>query len=128
MPQTSQPSPEDFVKIFESAKSKDEPVLVITLSSSLSGTYQSATIAKDICEYEKVYLVDSQTVTLGLKVLVDYAVSLRNSGKSIEEVFEMLEKEKHNIRIFATKDTLKYLKERRKTFKYSSSSWYIIKS
>ena len=111
LPQTSQPSPEDFVKIFESAKSKDEPVLVITLSSSLSGTNQSATIAKDICEYEKVYLVDSQTVTLGLKVLVDYAVSLRNSGKSIEEVFEILEKEKHNIRIFAAVDTLEYLKK-----------------
>lgn len=111
LPQTSQPSPEDFVKIFEGAKSKGEPVLVITLSSSLSGTYQSATIAKDICEYEKVYLVDSQTVTLGLKILVDYAVSLRNSGKSIEEAFEILEREKHNIRLFAAVDTLEYLKK-----------------
>lgn len=111
LPQTSQPSPEDFVKIFENAKSKDEPVLVITLSSSLSGTYQSATIAKDICEYDKVYLVDSQTVTLGLKILVDYAVSLRNSGKSIEETFEILEREKHNIRLFAAVDTLEYLKK-----------------
>ena len=111
LPQTSQPSPEDFVKIFESAKNKNESILVITLSSSLSGTYQSATIAKDICEYEKVYLVDSQTVTLGLKILVDYAISLRNNGKSIEETFEILEKEKQNIRIFAAVDTLEYLKK-----------------
>lgn len=111
LPQTSQPSPEDFVKIFENAKSKDEPVLVITLSSSLSGTYQSATIAKDICEYEKIYLIDSQTVTLGLKILVDYAVLLRNTGKSIEETVEILEREKQNIRIFASIDTLEYLRK-----------------
>ena len=111
LPQTSQPSPEDFFKIFEKAKNNDEAVLVITLSSSLSGTYQSATIAKNICEYEKIYIVDSQTVTLGLKVLVDYAISLRNDGKSIEETFEILEREKQNIRIFAAVDTLEYLKK-----------------
>ncbi len=111
LPQTSQPSPEDFFKIFEKAKKNDEAVLVITLSSSLSGTYQSATIAKNICEYEKIYIVDSQTVTLGLKVLVDYAISLRNDGKSIEETFEILEREKQNIRIFAAVDTLEYLKK-----------------
>ena len=111
LPQTSQPSPEDFFKIFEKAKNNDEALLVITLSSSLSGTYQSATIAKNICEYEKIYIVDSQTVTLGLKVLVDYAISLRNDGKSIEETFEILEREKQNIRIFAAVDTLEYLKK-----------------
>lgn len=111
LPQTSQPSPEDFFKIFEKAKNNDEAVLVITLSSSLSGTYQSATIAKNICEYEKIYIVDSQTVTLGLKVLVDYAISLRNDGKSIEETFEILEREKQNIRIFSAVDTLEYLKK-----------------
>lgn len=111
LPQTSQPSPEDFVKLFEEAKSKNESVLVMTLSSSLSGTYQSASLAKDICEYEKIYLIDSQTATLGLKILVDYAISLRNSGKSIEETVEILEKEKHNIRVFAAVDTLEYLKK-----------------
>lgn len=111
LPQTSQPSPDNFIKIFEQAKNNDEAVLVITLSSSLSGTYQSATIAKNICEYDKIYLVDSQTVTLGLKILVDYAISLRNNGKSIEETVEILEKEKHNIRIFAAVDTLEYLKK-----------------
>lgn len=111
LPQTSQPSPEDFVKIFEEAKDKNEPVLVITLSSTLSGTYQSASLAKNICEYDKVYIVDSGTVTLGLKLLVDYAISLRENGSSIEDAFEILENEKHNIRIFASLDTLEYLRK-----------------
>lgn len=111
LPQTSQPSPEDFVKIFEEAKSANEPILVITLSSSLSGTYQSAMLAKNICEYDNIYLVDSMTVTLGLKILVDYAITLRNNGKSVAEVCEILEKEKNRIRLFASVDTLEYLKK-----------------
>ena len=111
LPQTSQPSPEDFVKIFEEAKANNEPALVITLSSTLSGTYQSASLAKNICEYDKVYIVDSGTVTLGLKLLVDYAISLRENGSSIEATFEILENEKHNIRIFASLDTLEYLRK-----------------
>ena len=111
LPQTSQPSPENFVKIFEKAKSEDKPLLVITLSSSLSGTYQSALLAKNICEYDKIYLVDSQTATLGLKILVEYAISLKNSGKSAKETFEILENQKQNIRVFAALDTLEYLKK-----------------
>lgn len=111
LPQTSQPSPDDFLKKFEAAKEAGESVLVITLSSSLSGTYQSATLAKNICEYDNIFIIDSLTVTLGLKLLVDRAISLRESGKYVEETFEILENEKHTIRIYAALDTLEYLKK-----------------
>lgn len=111
LPQTSQPSPEDFLKRFEDAKNKGEDIVVITLSSALSGTYQSATLAKTICEYDNIYIVDSLTVTMGLNLLVDRAITLRESGLSASKVVEILENEKNNIRLFASVDTLEYLKK-----------------
>ena len=111
LPQTSQPSPEDFLKRFEDAKNKGEDIVVITLSSALSGTYQSATLAKTICEYDNIYIIDSLTVTMGLNLLVDRAITLRESGLSASKVVEILENEKNNIRLFASVDTLEYLKK-----------------
>lgn len=111
LPITSQPSPEEFLLHFEEAKQKSDTVIVITLSSKLSGTYQSALLAKNMCDYDNIYLVDSSTVTLGLKLLVDYAIVLRDQGKSAEDIINILEKEKNNISVLAVVDTLEYLKK-----------------
>ncbi|MEG0132607.1 MAG: DegV family protein [Clostridium sp.] len=111
LPTTSQPSPDEFLKHFNSAKEAGDEVIVITLSSSLSGTYQSAMIAKTMCEYDKIYLVDSQTVTLALKLLVEYALILRDTGTSFEDMITALEKAKTRIKLFAVVGTLEYLKK-----------------
>ncbi|MEG2288386.1 MAG: DegV family protein [Clostridium sp.] len=111
LPTTSQPSPDEFLKHFNSAKEAGDEVIVITLSSSLSGTYQSAMIAKTMCEYDKIYLVDSQTVTLALKLLVEYALILRDTGTSFEDMITSLEKAKTRIKLFAVVGTLEYLKK-----------------
>ena len=50
------------------------------LSGALSGTLQSAMIAKEMCEYEPIYIVDSRTVSAGIQILVNYACKLRDSG------------------------------------------------
>ncbi len=111
LPITSQPSPDEFLKHFEEAKESGDEVIVITLSSTLSGTYQSAMLAKSMCEYDKIYLVDSQTVTLSLKVLVDYAIDLREKGTSFEDMISILEEAKTRIKLFAVVGTLEYLKK-----------------
>lgn len=111
LPITSQPSPEEFLKHFQIAKESGDQVIVITLSSNLSGTYQSALLAKTICEYDKIHLVDSQTVTLSLKILVEYALSLRDKGASFEEIISELEDAKTRIKLFAVVGTLEYLKK-----------------
>ena len=58
LPTTSQPSPDAFAKVFEDVKQKGESAVVLTVSSKLSGTYQSACIAAQ--DYENVYIVDSK--------------------------------------------------------------------
>ena len=111
LPVTSQPSPDEFLKHFEAAKATGDHVIVITLSSTLSGTYQSAMLAKSMCEYDKIHLVDSTTVTLSLKILVDYAIQLRDKGADFHEIVTELEDAKKRIKLFAVVGTLEYLKK-----------------
>lgn len=111
LPTTSQPSPEEFLTHFECCKEEGSSAVVITISSKLSGTFQSARIAKDMCEYDEIYLVDGNTATLGLNVLVEYAKKLRGQGLSAKEIADELESKKDKVRVFALVDTLKYLKK-----------------
>lgn len=115
LPKTSQISPYEFLEAyreeFETGQEEETvQLLVITLSSKLSGTYQSACIAAE--EYEKqVYVVDSENVAVGEHCLVMRAVELVQMGKSIDEVVTCLEKEKKELQVIALLDTLEYLKK-----------------
>ena len=108
-PSTSQATPDAFIKEFEKAKAAGEGAVVITLSSKLSGTYQSAQIAAE--DYENVFLVDSGSVTIGGGILVEYALRLLNEGLEAKEIAEKLEEAKERIIIIALVDTLEYLKK-----------------
>lgn len=109
MPTTSQISPYDFEKKFEEIKAAGDTAVVITLSSLLSGTYQSATIAAS--DYEDcVTVVDSLNVCIGEQNLVMLAVRLRDQGLSASEIAVELEEAKHRIKVLAVFDTLEYLK------------------
>lgn len=108
-PSTSQPSPAQFQAIFEDARQKGDELIYITLSSGLSGTYQSACMIRDLDEYDNVYVVDSLTATLGQKLLVMEAVRLRKQGKTAREIAATLESIRDRVRIYAGIDTLEYL-------------------
>lgn len=108
-PKTSQPSPESFLTVFEDAKEKGDEVICVLLSSSLSGTCQSAHLAKNMSEYDNIYIVDSLSATIGIKLIVDYANDLRNQGMSASDIVEKLEEVKTRIRILAGVDTLEFL-------------------
>lgn len=110
MPSTSQATPYDFEKVFSHIVQNGDTAVCITLSSRLSGTYQSATIAAD--DYEgKIFVVDSENVSLGEQILVFYALRLQQEGKSAEEMASLLNKAKKSIRVIALLDTLEYLKK-----------------
>ena len=109
-PTTSQPTPADFLALFEEAKAAGDQVLVVTISGALSGTLQSASIAKDMCEYEPIYIVDSRSATAGMQILVNYACKLRDSGLPAQDIAAQLEQLRGKIRIFAMVDTLEYLR------------------
>ena len=111
IPQTSQATPDNFMKVLDEVIGNGDEALVITLSSKLSGTYQSALIAAD--EYDgKVFVVDSESVAVGTGILVEFALQLAESGKmSVCEIASVLEKERGRIKVIALLDTLEYLKK-----------------
>ena len=105
LPSTSQPSPQDFVDLYETAKNNNDSVIVITLSSVISGTYQSANLAKDLVDYDDIYVIDSLGTTQMQRLLVLKAVALRNEGMNAQDLYTFLEEYKHRIRLFAFVDT-----------------------
>ncbi len=109
LPTTSQPSPQDFLDFYEKAKEQQDSVIVITLSSIISGTYQSANIAKDLAEYDDIYIIDSLGTTQMQRLIVLKAVALRKEGKSAKDIYTILEEYKHRVRLYAFVDTLEYL-------------------
>lgn len=110
MPTTSQISPFEYEQAFREAVEAGDEVLSISLSSKLSGSYQSALIAA--AEFgDAVVLVDSENVSMGEWALVHLAVRLRDEGKSRQEIVDILEEKKKQIRVIALLDTLEYLKK-----------------
>ena len=112
LPTTSQPSPELFLTAFEEAKEAGDDLVAVLLSSALSGTFQSAQLAREMSGYaEHIFLVDSCTVTLGEQLLVRRALTFREEGLSAAEIAQRLEEEKGQVRLYAVVDTLKYLQK-----------------
>lgn len=110
LPTTSQPTPVDFEDVFRPLVEAGDEVVVITISSRLSGTYQSATIAAS--EFPgKVFVVDSRTAAVGSAVLTEYALRLVEQGLTGAEILEELMKQRNRVRLCAVVDTLEYLKK-----------------
>lgn len=107
LPTTSQPNPARFEETFEKVTANGDEAVVITISSKLSGTCQSATIAAG--DFDNVYVVDSKSAAIGVGVLADYALGLAAEGFSAKEIAEKLEEEKKKVRIIALIDTLEFL-------------------
>lgn len=108
-PKTSQPSPQAFSEIFEAAKEKGEEIICVLLSSALSGTCQSASLAKDMVDYEGIHIVDSLTATIMTRVIVDHGLELIEQGKTAVEIVDALETLKSKVKVAAGLDTLEYL-------------------
>ena len=109
VPKTSQPTPQDFVDIFEEVQEKGDELICILLSSRLSGTFQSATLAKSIVDYENIHLVDSLGATHMIRIMADHAQELIAEGKSVAEITAALEEMRSKIKVLAVVDTLEYL-------------------
>lgn len=109
-PTTSQITPGEFEAAYEEVTSHGDTAVVITVSSKLSGTYQSAVIAAH--DYKgKVFVVDSLSATVGERLLLKRGLELVKKGLTAEEIARRLDEEKHRVRIFAYVDTLEYLKK-----------------
>lgn len=109
LPTTSQVTPYEFAEAYQEVTDAGDEAVVITISSKLSGTYQSACIAA-LDFKDNITVVDSLNATIGERTLVDEALKLRDEGKTAKEMAKVLDEEKHKIQLVALVDTLRYLK------------------
>ena len=110
MPTTCQVPPAEYEDAYEKIVVAGDTAVVVTVSGKLSGTYQSAVIAAE--EYaDKVFVVDSENVSLGQRILVQQGLRYRNEGLSAADIAARLEEDKKKIRVLALLDTLEYLKK-----------------
>jgi DegV family protein with EDD domain len=109
-PSTSQPSTGEFLDVFiKSFEEGYDEIIAILLSSKLSGTYNSATLAKNMLEGKKITIIDSINAASNLRFLVEDAVAMAKEGKSSEEIENYINSKKLGMHIYLTTETLEYL-------------------
>lgn len=109
LPMTGQVNPYAFERAIGEARAAGDEVIVITLSGKLSGTNASANTAAASFD-GGVYVVDSKNVTVGERVLVDYALRLVGEGLSAADIATALEQAREDIYVVGLLDTLEYLR------------------
>lgn len=110
LPKTSQVPPADFEDAYRKVTEENNEAVVITVSGKLSGTYQSAMIAREDFE-GKVFVVDSENVAIGERILVYRGLEYAKMGLKASEIADKLNEDKKKIRLMALLDTLEYLKK-----------------
>ena len=112
-PKSSQPSPEDYISACTPYLEEGSDILIVTISSKLSGSNQSASIAKAelIKQYpeRKILIVDSMSATAGQALILHEIIMLRDKGISIEEAHSYGSEASKDVKIYFTLETLEYL-------------------
>tara|TARA_B100001939_G_scaffold14122_1_gene12087 strand:+ start:11261 stop:12109 length:849 start_codon:yes stop_codon:yes gene_type:complete len=107
---TSQPTPEAFLKAMDKHLESYEEVMVLCLTKALSGTYNSAMLAKDMCKKpDKVTVFDTESTSGGGLYFLEHSARMRSEGKGVKEIVKHLEELKNLGTYYVTVDNLKYL-------------------
>jgi len=110
-PKTSQPTPEDFKTKYEELLKDSSDVISLHISSKMSGTYQSAHIAKKELNTDKIHIIDSEYVAFLLGRIGIECAQAANQGKSANEIIELISRIKSNMYLYFIVDTLDYLQK-----------------
>ncbi|WP_313528850.1 DegV family protein [Anaerotignum sp.] len=111
IPTTAQPTPHSFELAFQAALEKGDDVVCILIGSKLSGTVQSANIAKASLESDKIWIVDTHNVCSALGLLVEIAAKRAKEGVTAEELFHEMNDISGRAKVYAAIETLKYVKK-----------------
>jgi len=111
LPITSRPSPQVYLDIYEKARKAGDDVLVLTLSSGLSGTNESAHVAKGMIDYPRITVVDTQNAVMAQRMLVEYACRLRKQGMSLQAIAHALIETRERVVVMGVIGSLVYLKK-----------------
>jgi len=107
---TSQISTGKIVEVYEKMKMEGyTDILVITISSKLSGTFQGAVLAKELVDDLNIYVIDTRTVSHGQAYLALEAIKMVKAGEKMVDIIDRIEKMRDKISIYVLVDTLKFL-------------------
>lgn len=109
LPTTSQPSPGDFFTVFKELSDAGHEILTLTISSKLSGTWDSAMAAKAMLPEARIEVIDSLSTSAGLQLMVETAIEAIEGGASLQEVADLIESIKRRMHLLFVVDTLEYL-------------------
>jgi len=110
LPTTSQINPDAFSRVFKEYTDSGDDVVGIFISSKLSGTCNSAVVAAQEVNPDKIFVVDSKIGTFGLAIIVHEAVKMRDAGMDAVEIANNVNSLTERVRLVAMVDTLKYLR------------------
>jgi len=111
IPNTSQPTPHQFVEFYRKIAQKGDTILSIHVTAKLSGTYTSAVMAAEELKDEfNVLPVDSACGSIGIGMICREARRMDKAGKSVNDILKYIEGIKYNVRAVFTLDTLDYAK------------------
>ena len=111
LPTTAQVNPFEFEKKYKEYLDQGDEIISIHLSSEISGTYQSAVIAKDSLETDKITIIDSRNVCSALGLLAIIAGQMRDKGASVQEITDAIQSYIPKLRLFVALETLDYVRK-----------------
>ncbi len=110
LPKTAQITPVEFEEIFRPYVEAGDEIGVLPISKEMSGTYNSALIAKEMFPDAPIYVVDTINVTFALALIVDLAVRARDEGLDAKAIYDRINALKERVRLYAVIGDLKYLR------------------
>lgn len=106
---TSQPAPAEFLCVYKELSSSGSSVISIHLSAALSGTCQSAQMARDMLPSADIVVVDSKLASMGLGMIVLEAARAAGEGKNKDEILRIVKQMISEGMLYFIVDTLEYL-------------------
>ena len=106
-PSQSQPSPAAFQEVYDEVTAQGGSAVVLTISAKISGTFQSASIAAE--GYDNIFVVDTRSCSIGSGAIAERALELADSGMAAADIARALEKEREELFVVTTLDTLENL-------------------
>jgi len=109
-PTTTQPTPAAFAEVYDGLAKETDEILVVTLSSKLSGTYESAMSARNLVEGKcRIEVIDSKTVAGGLGLIIISAANAAKEGTNLDQLVEFVHRAMNRSHFIVYFDTLTYL-------------------
>ena len=113
-PKTAQPNPQDYIDVYTPHLKKGKDIISLTISSKLSGSYNSALMAADILKEEypdrTIAIVDSLSCSVGQGLILKEMVKMCKSGFTLNETVSLAEEILKTTKVYFTLDSLEYLK------------------